>query len=110
MYEVEIKMLCKDKANILKEKEIKDRKERILQILEDSKKLVDETNTLAQLNSLEIRCKKISTPRKTAPYDKDYRRKVYEKNKDLISAEASEKRRKIRETPISDISDFVIKK
>jgi len=97
---------CKEKKELVRAKEIIERRKRIVEILEDSKKLVMKTSNLSQLHALENRCKKVALPRKAPVYDKDARKRSYEKTKGIVSVERIEKRKAIRELEISNIEDF----
>ena len=88
-----------EKIDINRKIELDSYREELIQVLEDSKKLVLDCNNLVQMRALKTRIDKISNPRKTDKSDefREYKRKKYHENKERYNEQLRMKRQKIRE-------------
>lgn len=92
----------KDKILLHHDNAVCARREEILQILEESKAMVNNLHSMVQLNALKTRCQKIATPRKGPSYDKAKEEARYRENREHITQQLRHKRQKIREIKMQD--------
>lgn len=98
-----------DKVEINRQNELAAYKERGIQILEESKKLVMDCDNLVKMKALITRCEKISKPRTGPGYDdhqKQYQKKKYQERKEETCRKLRQKRQKIQEVGQVDIGNF----
>jgi hypothetical protein len=92
----------KDKISLHHDNTVYARRQEILQILEESKKMVYNLDSMVQLNALKTRCQKIATPRKGPAYDKAKEQARYQSNREHITEQLRYKRQKIRDVKQQD--------
>lgn len=92
----------KDKVSLHHDNAVYVRRQEILQILEESKKMVFNIHSMVQLNALKTRCQKIANPRRGPSYDKEKEQARYRKKSEHIKKQLREKRQKIREVGLPD--------
>ena len=97
-----------DKVQICRQMELDEYKQQILEILENSKQLVMDCDSLVKIRALKTRCEKISKPRPTVITDteRENSRKRYHDNKERYLSNKKERREKIRKTGQVDVGIF----
>ena len=98
-----------DKVRISRQYELEKYKQEILQILEDSKRLVDDCDTLVKMRALKTRCEKISKPRPSINTEeaREAKKRSYQENKTRYINAKRNKRQKIREIDETYISNEI---
>lgn len=90
----------KDKISLHHDNAVYARRQEILQILEQSKELVFNLDSMVQLNALKTRCEKIAKPRKGPSYDREREKARYRTRSEHVTRQLREKRQKIRQIGI----------
>lgn len=88
-----------DKVQLNRQREIDEYRETIIHILENSRQLVMECDSLVKLRALKTRCDKIAKPRAGPGYNdqqKLYQKQKYQAERETIGERLKCKRQKIR--------------